>query len=325
MRSGIVELPAFLYPSWPSMNNTPIQPGATFRRDGIFTALWIPADRDGRLLKQELQTLLAFQKKHGIHGILALGSTGEFLQFDSAERKAILAATAESAGSLPVIANISDIRPAVVRDLARSARDLGLAGVALLPPYFYPVAQPDLVEYLVRGAEAAQLPLLLYNFPERTGNRIALETVAAVAERVPVAAIKQSGDEFSYHAPLVQLGREKGFAVFTGADTRLAEAMALGAAGCIGGLVNAVPDLLVDIFQAAQAGHPERAALSAARMKTLGERLSSVMFPLNVGAAIEARGGPVGPPKMLISAATDQAYCALVQELKSLYREWNLI
>ena len=307
------------------MNNTPIQPEATFRRDGIFTALWIPADHAGHLLKEELQTQVTFQKKHGIHGILALGSTGEFLQFDPAERKAILAATAECAGALPVIANISDIRPAVVRDLAQAARDLGLAGVALLPPYFYPVAQPDLVEYFVRGAEAAQLPLLLYNFPERTGNRITLETVAAVAERVPVAAIKQSGDEFAYHAPLVQLGREKGFTVFTGADTRLAEAMAVGVAGCIGGLVNAVPDLLVDIYHAAQAGHPERAALSTARMKTLGERLSRLTFPLNVGAAIEARGLPVGHPKMLVSPATEEAYRGLVQELKGLYREWNLV
>ena len=63
------------------MKSNPIVPRTAFRRDGIYTALWIPADSEGRLLKQELQTLVAFQKKQGVHGILALGSTGEFPHF----------------------------------------------------------------------------------------------------------------------------------------------------------------------------------------------------------------------------------------------------
>ena len=323
--SGIVENPRGVYHPEQSMTNIQIRPEATFRRDGIFAALWIPTDKEGRLLKTEMQGHVALLKERGVHGILALGSTGEFLQFSPDQRKVILSAIAECASPLPVIANISDLRPAVVHDLARFARTLGVAGVALLPPHFYPVAQPDLAEFFVRGAEAAALPLLLYNFPERTGNRLSLETVAAVAAHVPVAAIKQSGDEFSYHLPLVELGREKGFAVFTGADTRLADAMALGVAGCIGGLVNAVPELMVEIFDAVQAGFPERAIAASQKMRALGELLSPVMFPLNIAATMEARGWAVGHPKSIVSRSTQEAYDKLVQELRKLYREWKLI
>ncbi|MBI2497233.1 MAG: dihydrodipicolinate synthase family protein, partial [Opitutae bacterium] len=85
---------------------------------------------------------------------------------------------------------------------------------------------------------------MLYNFPELSGTRINLETVAAFAQRAGMAGIKQSGGEFAYHRDLVALGRERNFSVFSGSDTRLPEVFALGVDGCIGGLVNIVPDLM---------------------------------------------------------------------------------
>ena len=58
---------------------------------GIFAALWLPTDADGNLLRDELARNLAFLKQHHIAGVLALGSTGEFPQFDLGQRKAALA------------------------------------------------------------------------------------------------------------------------------------------------------------------------------------------------------------------------------------------
>src|SRR5439155_129982 len=118
-----------------------------------------------------------------------------------------------AAGALPVVANISDIRLRVVVELAKFARQVGAVAVAVLPPCFYHVAQADLVEFFQRAADAAELPLVLYNFPERTGIRVELETIAAVAERAPVAAVKQSGDDFDYHLPLIKLGRQRSIEV----------------------------------------------------------------------------------------------------------------
>src|SRR5437763_14056073 len=104
-----------------------------------------------------------------------------------------------------------------------------------------------MLAYFLHVADEVGLPVMLYNFPELTGKRIDLPTIAAFADRAPMCAIKQSGGEFAYHADLVALGREKHFAVMSGADTRLPEVFALGAAGCIGGLVNIVPELMITI------------------------------------------------------------------------------
>lgn len=256
---------------------------------------------------------------------MALGSTGEFLYFDVETRKRFLSQAIELAAPLPVIANITDIRPRAVAELGRHARESGAAAVALLPPHFYPVAQDDLVEWFVRAGEAANLPLFLYNFPERTGNRIGIETIAVVVDRIRLAGVKQSGAEFDYHRALVQLGREKNFAVLTGTDTRLVEAMQMGAAGCVSGLANAVPEPLVEIFGAVNAGAPERAVTAAERMKTIGALVEQVEFPLNVAAIIQARGLAVGQPKSLISQATQARCQQLVSQLQSLFRQWGWI
>lgn len=297
---------------------------STFPSEGILAALALPFDRDGRLKESALAAHLTWLRSCGIHGVLALGSTGEFPFLTLEQRIEALALVARHAAPLPVIANISDIRPDVVAALGRSARDLGLAGVAVMPPHFFPVAPADQLAFFEHAARAAELPVLLYNFPELTGNRIALETIAAFADRAPMAGIKQSGAEFGYHEALVALGREKRFSVFSGADTRLPEVFALGARGCIGGLVNLVPEYMVEqyhVFARGQAGGLEP---TASRMKRVGAIIDRLKFPLNVAAGLTARGFDPGAPKSIISPETARVFAGVVEELRSCFHEWGL-
>jgi 4-hydroxy-tetrahydrodipicolinate synthase len=296
-----------------------------FQPEGVFVALWTPTDSEGRLLSAELAGHVRFLVERRVHGIMALGSTGEFPHLPPERRKELLRSVLDLAGPVPVIANISDIRPAVVADLGGFAREHGAAAVAVLPPYYYQITPEDLTEFFVRAAVAAALPLVLYNYPERTGHRIGLDTIAAVAERVPLAAIKQSGDEFGYHADLVKLGKEKGFSVFTGADTRLAEALNLGATGCISGLANAVPEYLVTIFSAARSANPPATRVEDERMREIGRLIGAIPFPLNMAAAMEARGLPVGEPKGVVSPKTQARYRQLTRDLRDRFHEWKLI
>jgi dihydrodipicolinate synthase/N-acetylneuraminate lyase len=313
----------------------------SFHPSGIYSAQWIPTDASGAIDRAGLATLIDLGRRAGISGVLALGSTGEFPQFSPAERKGILDAVAELAAPLPVMANISDIRPRVAIELGRHARSLGYAAVALMPPSFYPVSQADMLAYFLHVAEAVDLPVMLYNFPELCGKRIDLPTIAAFADRAPMAAIKQSGGEFAYHRELIPLGREKGFVVMSGADTRLPEVFALGAAGCIGGLVNIVPEWMVSIHRAAVAGGnggapsgtrepgcrdfahggerktslPDTPAL----MLEVGRVIDQLTFPLNVAAGIEARGLRPGAPKTIVSAESRALYAKIVAELAALF------
>lgn len=291
---------------------------------GIFAALWLPTDPDGNLLRDELARNLAFLKQHQVSGVLALGSTGEFPQFDLGQRKAALATVAELAAPLPVIANVSDIRPKAVAELGRFARELGLPAIAIMTPGFFPSSQDDILAHFLHAADTSGLPTFLYNFPELTGTRINLETAAAFADRAPMAGIKQSGREFDYHRQLIALGREKKFSVFSGADTRLPEVFALGADGCIGGLVNMAPDLMVHLYRVLREGAPGDTGPAFERLKQIGTVIDRLTFPLNVAAGMEARGLATGAPKAIVSPASARLYREIVAELGATYRAWGL-
>ncbi len=297
---------------------------ASVPRAGILAALWLPVDGAGTLLVPELKRHLAFLKRSGVHGVLALGSTGEFPQFDLEQRKRALVTVAELAAPLPVIANVSDIRPGVVAELGRLARQLGLPAIAVMAPGFYPSTQDDLLAHLLHAADAAALPTFLYNFPELVGTRISLETVAAFAERAPMAGIKQSGREFEYHRDLIALGRERDFVVFSGSDTRLPEVFALGAAGCVGGLVNFAPEYMVHLHRVCREGGAGDISPAFERLREIGAIIDRLTFPLNVAAGMEARGLATGTPKAIVSPASARRYAEIVDELRLRFDAWGL-
>jgi 4-hydroxy-tetrahydrodipicolinate synthase len=291
---------------------------------GILAALWLPTDRDGALQREDLARNIAFLKGAGIHGILALGSTGEFPHFSPEERKRALAAVVELASPLPVIANVSDVRPRVVAELGKFARGLGLPAIAVMTPWFFPYTQDDILAHFLHASDAAGLPTFLYNFPDLTGTRINIETVAAFADRAPMAGIKQSGREFGYHEALVKLGREKNFVVFSGADTRLPEAFSIGAVGCIGGLVNIVPEAMLHLHRVCREGAPGETGPSFDLLKGVGATIDRLTFPLNVAAGMEARGLAPGAPKAIVSPKSREIYAGIVRDLRELFAKVRL-
>ena len=291
---------------------------------GIYSAQWIPTDANGRVDRASLATHLEFERRAGISGVLALGSTGEFPFFTLDERKTALDIVAELAAPLPVIANISDIRPSDAIELGLHAKALRLRAVALMPPMFFPVSQADTLAYFLHVADVVDLPVMLYNFPELTGKRIELATIAAFAEQAQMIAFKQSGAEFEYHRDLVALGREKGFVVMSGSDTRLPEAFLLGAGGAIGGLVNIVPELMVHIDHVCRLRQQGDVTETAETMREVGRIIDQLTFPLNVAAGLEARGFNPGTPKSVVSPESRGLHKKIVVELRALFERHGL-
>ena len=295
-----------------------------FAPSGIYSAQYIPTDAKGRVDRAALAAHIDFERRAGINGLLAFGSTGEFPFFTVNERRAALATIAELAAPLKVIANVSEIRPRAAIELGVQARELGLPAVALMPPMFYPMSQADLLAWFLHVADAVQLPVMLYNFPELAGKCIEPETIVAFAERAPMIAIKQSGSDFAYHLELIALGREKGFVVMSGSDARLPEAFALGAAGCIGGLVNIVPELMVELDRVYRRHEPGDASPVADEMQEVGRILDQLTFPLNVAAGLEARGFDPGVPKSVVSRESRALYEQIVTELGAAFERLQL-
>jgi 4-hydroxy-tetrahydrodipicolinate synthase len=160
---------------------------------GIVCALWTPLKDSGEIDYPLLDGHLEFLTGAGLTGIMALGSTGRFLNLPPAQREELLAHILKKTSPLPVIANVSDMDFGVIKRLGAVAREHGATGVSVLPAWYFEQSQMDLIEWFVSGGKAAGLPLWLYNFPECTRNRIEINTVREVWGRVEVGGFKQSG------------------------------------------------------------------------------------------------------------------------------------
>lgn len=309
-------------PPLPSPRSAAGRPPAP--RSGIIAALWIPTDDAGRLRRDLLALHLDWLKEKGIHGVLALGSTGEFARMPLPRRQECLAAIAELAHPLPVVANLSSIRLDEVVALGKAARQMGVAGAALMPPPFFPLPQDDILEFFLRAADQIDLPVCLYNYPEVTGNRIGPEVITAFSERAPMFGIKQSGAETGYHRELIALGKERDFSVFTAADPHLEKYLGLGAAGCMGGVPNFAPEYMGGVYDGCRSGRREAIAEMSSRLERIGEMLAPLCLPHNVRSALEARGFDPGAFKTVLGPATLATYRDTVENFRRAFAGWGL-
>lgn len=282
---------------------------------GIFCAFWTPTDARGEVIWAAFQRNLEFVLASGVHGFMALGSTAEFPHLTTGQRKAILERLVKT--GRPVIANVSDVSHRCAIDLAKHARDSGARAIALLPPWFFPAAQADLAEFFSTVAKASAMPLVLYNYPEVTGKKIEPETIKRVANEVEVLAVKQSGADAAYHRDLLLLAQQHRFSILTGSDTRLGHYLQMGCSGTVSGLANAVPDVLVRLYDLVL--KKQVAPRECAILMELAERMAKINFPHNVKAAIAARGYETGEPKNPTSPETRRTYEALVEDIRDLF------
>jgi 4-hydroxy-tetrahydrodipicolinate synthase len=294
------------------------------RLEGIYCALWTPTDENGNILWQVFEKHLAFVLGTPVNGIMALGSTGEFVHLTLTQRKQILdriAAECKARGR-GLIANVSDIQIRNVIDLARHARETGATCVSVLAPWYYALEQRDLAEFFIEVAVASDAPLALYNYPEVTGKKIELETIESVARRANLVAVKQSGGDFAYHKDLLKLGQQLGFVVMSGSDTRLEEILGLGCTGSVSGLANAIPEVLCEIHDNFRKN--QNSPTQTSFVSELSRRINPVLFPFNVKAAIAARGFETGMSKMPVSSETMATYERVLGEVKALYQSAGL-
>ncbi len=284
--------------------------------EGIWTALWTPTDESGTLKKETLNSHLDFLLARGVNGIVLCGSTGQFPYLNVATRKELVHFVVEKIGPSRVFVNISDICQANVKELALHANEKKVAAVMLLPQIYYPYEPLDLTTYFVTMAKIAGRPLILYNFPECARNRIDLETIDNVSGEVPLLGIKQSGSDFAYQRQLIDLGRKYGFNVYSGFDTRLQEALTLGVTGSIGGMSNAIPELMVQIYQSFKKNDIAALKDASDKVATIGRLLSRVPFPLSIAALMEAKNLDHGAHKEILSPTTLYEYGELIRAFR---------
>ena len=219
-----------------------------------------PLDADERVDETSLRRLVDFLVGAGVHGIWAMGTTGEFAGIAEAERaRAIRATVEEVAGRVPVIANIGDSSTGLALRHARHAVEAGADALALTPPHYYPHSMDEMLTHFRALKEASpDLPLLIYNIPQTVKVKMSVATTLQLAREGTVQGIKDSQNDLRWFRMLAVAIRgdrlEDQFRLFLGTRILIDAALVIGAHGAIPATSNVAPAAAAEAWEAAVRG-----------------------------------------------------------------------
>jgi 4-hydroxy-tetrahydrodipicolinate synthase len=166
----------------------------TFDVRGSWPALVTPFLNKDEVNFEVLRQLVNFHAENDSSGILLLGSTGEAILLTQEERSKIIDCVIDEANSkIPVMIGVAAMTTEQTITNAKYAKDAGAdAGLMVQPPYIKP-KQSSLYQYFKDVADSVDLPLVIYNNPERCGVNIEPETIARLSKHKNIVAIKEAG------------------------------------------------------------------------------------------------------------------------------------
>jgi 4-hydroxy-tetrahydrodipicolinate synthase len=192
----------------------------------ILTAMVTPFDERGRLDEDAAVTLMHHLTDHGSDGLVICGTTGEAATLNDEEhlRMIELAAT-EMRGTCAIVAGVgsNDTRHAVM--LHERATALGADGLLSVNPYYNRPSRRGIIAHYREIVRATNLPILLYNIPQRTGADMPNDLLAELAQMDNIVGVKQ--------ANAANLAHVDGMMIYAGNDDMLVDVLEMGEAGGI--------------------------------------------------------------------------------------------
>ena len=217
---------------------------------GILTALVTPFHADGSIDDAGIQRHVDRQVEAGIHGLVPLGTTGEFTTMTHEERTHVTEAVIEAAaGRIGVFPHTGAQSTAETIELSVHAQKAGAKGLMIVPPYYDPLSIPALHAHLAAVGEAVDIPIVYYNVPGATGIRLDAEQLAALGKIRNVDYIKDTSGDFSTVTAML-IGYADKITLFNGWDTLTFGALATGAKGSVWGMGNLLPEQAVKLYEA---------------------------------------------------------------------------
>ncbi len=225
---------------------------------GVITPIITVFDDAGRLDYQGNALLINRLIEQGVNGILFQGSIGEFFNLTMPEKKAFIDfAVATVNRRVPVLIGTGGTVVDEVVELTQYADRAGADYAVAISPYYFKLDEESLYRYYAAVAQASDLPLLLYNFPDRTAVDLGPQLVLRLAQDFPtIVGIKDTVDNISHTRKLIQTVKSQlpQFTVFSGFDEYFIPNLNGGGNGLIGGLSNLAPQLFVRQYQAYRDG-----------------------------------------------------------------------
>lgn len=263
--------------------------GRAFR--GLGPALITPMRADGSVDLDALAEHVRFCVDGGVDFLVPCGTTGESATLDSAEQVRVIERCVEAAaGKAPVMAGAGSNNTVEAAARAQAAVAAGADAILSVTPYYNKPTPEGLYRHYMAIADAARVPVFVYNVPGRTGSNVSAATLLRIAAAHElIAGVKEAaGDVPQLMAILAD--RPDGFVVLSGEDNLTFTLMALGGDGAISVVANEAPGPMSELCDAALAGRWDTARALHYRLLPLMKANFLESNPIPVKTALELMG-----------------------------------
>ncbi|MDC0769345.1 4-hydroxy-tetrahydrodipicolinate synthase [Streptomyces sp. HD] len=292
------------------MTTTDAAPVPPFGR--ALCAMITPFTEAGALDLDGAQRLADRLVSEGCDGLVLSGTTGESPTTTDAEKSDLVRAVREAVGErASVVAGVGTFDTRHTVELALAAEKAGADGLLVVAPYYSKPPQDAVEAHFREIADAAGLPLVLYDIPGRTGTRVEPETLIRLAEHPRIVAVKDCSYDF--------LGAQKvlsrtELAYYAGCDEHNLALYAVGGAGYISTVANVVPGRLRAVLDAFEAGDTPVSARLQQRATPLIELMMAAGLPgtVTAKALLNELGLPAGPVRAPLRPAGREAVDGLL-------------
>ena len=256
----------------------------------------------------------------GVNGVLLFGSIGEFYSVSLADKEAALEFAVKRVGErMKVFAGVGDTTYANVIEFTKFAEKAGADAVLAVSPYYFGPSPLTAENYFGGIAEATKLPVILYNFPARTGTDLTPELVASLAAKHPnICGIKDTVDTISHTRKVIRAARavNPDFTVFSGFDEYYLVNRVSGGNGVLCGLTNVEPETFVKMHAAYEEGDFATAVACAERISKLMAVYDVCdLFVSAIKAAVKVKGLPISTKIFEPAVQATEADEAAIAEL----------
>ncbi|KIL39191.1 dihydrodipicolinate synthase [Gordoniibacillus kamchatkensis] len=286
---------------------------------GVIPPIVTPVDADECVDEQRLRRVVEHVIDGGVHGILSLGSNGEFYGLDPEQQQRAVAVTIDQVnGRVPVYMGIGAIATKECVRLARLGESLKAQALTILPPMFVSLTEEELYRHFLKVAEAVSLPILLYNNPDRVGNNISAGLLERLADIPNIVGVKDSSGDFTLTAEYIRRTRNTGFKVMAGRDVMILASLVYGAVGCVASTANIVPALVVDIYRKFMAGDLQGALEAQLTLAPLRMAFGLGSFPSVTKDAMNLLGLEAGRTILPVGGCTEPNLSKLKDVLQAM-------
>ena len=284
---------------------------------GVMPAITTPFEADLRVDYTFIARHVSWLIDHGCKGIVPLGSLGEGNTLELEEKVEIVRTCVDALeGRVPIMPGIASSSTAGAVRLAQASAEAGCHALMVLPPYVHNGKMHETVAHFTAIFEATDLPCMLYNNPVAYGTDVTPEIIAGLADRhANLQAVKESSGDIRRVTAVKALVGDR-LQVFAGLDDMPFEAAWAGASGWIAGLVNALPEESVRLFELSVNGKRSDAFelyrwfLPLLRLDTVPDFVQLIkLVQVEVGMGTET----VRPPRLPLAESEREAALKLIR------------